>query len=106
MGEPTSQTRPRSFLSKSTIIKFSALAFGDESRADLDCWSRIGSAYRRAVPLMGRASTQPSLSPFKKRSGEEQQICRPKSSLFSYFICGLWITHAESPTTNWRCLHI
>ena len=53
------QKRLRSLRSRSTIMRFSALAFADDSSAALAAASRAGSSERAAVPLMGRASTTP-----------------------------------------------
>ena len=79
-GNATSQTRPKSFRSRSTIMRFSALALAEESRVALDSWSSCGLTYLRAVPLMGRASTSPSADPFRNLSGEEQQIWQGMSA--------------------------
>ena len=75
----TSQTRPRSLRKRSTIMRFSALAFADSTRVALDSASSSGSLWRRAVPLIGRASTIPSAYPFRNLSGDEQQICKKSS---------------------------
>ena len=61
-------------------MRFSALALAEESRVALDSWSSCGLRYRRAVPLMGLASTTPSADPFKNLSGEEQHIWQGSSA--------------------------
>jgi hypothetical protein len=98
----------RSLRRRSTIMRFSARSFADESRAAASCASFAGSADLGAVPcacrnsaqtdsdagtsamlrgssvlvrgrpptLMGRASSVRPRPPRRKRSGEEQQICR------------------------------
>jgi hypothetical protein len=68
---PTSQTRPRSLRSRSTIIRFSALVFAEHANSGGRTSSSTGSSCRGAVPLMGLDSATPSRVTFRNRSGDE-----------------------------------
>ena len=71
---PGTHTRPRSFLSKSTIIKFSARSLTDVAsfEASATSASHPKGWTRGAVPLMGLASRTPPAERRRNRSGEEQ----------------------------------
>ena len=75
--EPILETRPMSFLSRSTIIRFSALSL-PEPRSDRRASASASLvAPLLTVPLMGLASRTPSWVSFRNRSGLLQHTATP-----------------------------
>ena len=78
---PSSAIRPRSFLSMSTIIRFSARCFSELARESAAASSCSAVGPRGAVPFIGRAASAPFASRRKKSSGEAEAIAkRPRST--------------------------
>ncbi len=85
---PTSQTRPRSLRTRSTIMRFSARVLSLSVSSALSRSSSAGVRPRGAVPLIGLLSAVPERSTRRNRSGDEDATVIPATFRYAAYGAG------------------